>query len=199
MLETAVPEEILVAAARLKVDKDVGRVYVDIICAAGSCSAQDLILKLLLSKIESISFNFGVHKVVVGVSQWRSDVHQSLSDFGYTELSGHAWPTEKQGELLKHTMILEFHKQLRVDSAVIEAQELVPDAASLVSDLEQISLEQLEIMDSSITMQVEEGDTMQNLVSSLFSALHASFPENESDDMILKEGDATGTDDASPS
>lgn len=121
VLETPVPEEKIVGAARftLRADKIS---YADIVCADAESSSE--ILKILLLKVEHIAFSHGLDKVIFGIPQWRSDLEDMLLAAGYCEQSGHIWPEDKSHELLKPTMILEYHKSLYSNqSKVVQAPE----------------------------------------------------------------------------
>lgn len=149
VLETPVPEEKIVAAGRFTFLSDKTS-YVDIICADESIEKS---LRYLLLKIEHISFSHGQDKVVVGIPQWRSDLETVLLASEYSEQSGHIWPENTNIELIKPTMILEYHKTLNSNqrTGIVQAPvsfefSNVSSSAyadgSLLNQLESVSIEE---------------------------------------------------------
>eukprot|EP01034_Spumella_vulgaris_P029712 gene29712-36804_t len=113
VLETPVPTEDVVAAARFQIKYDTKIGYIDILCADGVDIEDSLsVLRRLLQKIEHIGFSHGLNKIVVGIPQWRLDTEELLTSCEYTEQSGHIYPEDRAHELTRPTMILEFHKDL---------------------------------------------------------------------------------------
>mmetsp|Transcript_21839 Transcript_21839/g.36543 ORF Transcript_21839/g.36543 Transcript_21839/m.36543 type:complete len:373 (-) Transcript_21839:1377-2495(-) len=125
VLETPVPEELIVAAARLQYDSTHNDGRVDILCAsAGTTSAgdntnrdantgnalQNSLLRQIISKVETVAFTIGLRSVIMEIPQWRTDLQHVVEQCGYIELSGYIWPEHKQEQLTKPTMILEYHK-----------------------------------------------------------------------------------------
>ncbi len=113
VMDTADKDEFLVAAARFEWKHDTKVGHVDILCADNGHQEQTLvILRKLLQKIEHIGFSHGLNKIIIEIPQWRHDMEEFLTSCEYVELSGHMYPEDKCSELLKPTMILEFHKNL---------------------------------------------------------------------------------------
>lgn len=114
VLETPHPEELVVAAARLKYDKSCsGRV--DIFCATGSTGEIRVsVMKRLLSVVESVSYNIGLRCLVLEAAQWRTDLDTLFTSCGYVENSGYMWPEDKQHMLTRPTMVLQYHKSFTV-------------------------------------------------------------------------------------
>ena len=128
VLETPVSEERIVGAARFKLRMEHKTSYVDIICADPTANAE--IFKYLLLKIEHISFSHGLNKVLIAIPQWRQDIDLLLLNEGYEEQSGHIWPEEKSHEILKPTMILEYHKTLTPKPVVANVSSSASKQAS---------------------------------------------------------------------
>lgn len=170
LLETPVPEEQLVAALRLRRGSDQAG-CIDILCAAGDAAVQDRMLRRLLLIAETVSFNLGLKKTIVQVPEWREDLEQLLKSLSYRQLSGCAWPQEKQHQLSKPTMLLDYHKTL----------SSAPDKASTPTSVavEEEEEEVLQVEHSSIseisTMNPDDDHSMERLMESLFTALHVEY------------------------
>jgi hypothetical protein len=198
VLETPVPEELIVAAARLRFD-GLRNGRVDCFCASSASGqeAQAAIMKRLLSKAETVCYSAGMRSCIVEAPQWRTDLEALYTECGYEELSGHIWPEARQGELLRPTMVLEFHKVFperaaaastgtRSTTSASAGQDSVPvtesgglDAAAR-ADSVLADLAQLQVVDG------EEGaprpvqvEGMPQLMKTLFAALHAEYQSAE--------------------
>lgn len=109
VLETPAPEEIVVGAARLRYDAARnGRV--DCFGVAQGSELEAAIGRMLVSKLETVCYNTGLRSCIIEAAQWRTDLEGLLTACGYEEQSGHIWPEDRQAELLKPTMVLEYHK-----------------------------------------------------------------------------------------
>jgi hypothetical protein len=118
VLETPVPEEIIVAAARLKYDASRnGHVDVFYVSNADDNTMKSNLVKRLLSVVETVCFNIGLNSLILEAPQWRVDLDTMFTECGYVEASGHMWPEELSHQLLKPTMILEYHKNFPKSSA----------------------------------------------------------------------------------
>ena len=239
LLETVVDEEI-VGGARINVDNSSKQATVDVVGAVGeTTSARDCVMKLLLQKVDVICYNMGLEKIIVPIPEWRTDIEKVLVDSGYAELSGYIWPVEKQEQLLKATMILEFHKALRMKPSTTIASKTVvgtgvgagsvtaispattidsssaPTASSLSTVPPVIQGVSVDVSGSSVNITMEDQDlgnfhvlganttvggdppsasvggggstitesalpdeNMQQLMNSLFSALHVEYPRD---------------------
>lgn len=144
VLETPVPEENIVAAARI----DSSTARVSYLCASPTISIEDyqqLIssssngpsvgdklnlykyrLVLLVARLEAVARNMSRSVLVIEAPQWRIDLENILTGaidnngnsngLGYEELSGNSWPEDKQYQLSKPTMVFDYHKQLSNNS-----------------------------------------------------------------------------------
>lgn len=123
VLETPHPEELVVAAARLKYDKSRSG-SVDIFCATGSTEEIRVsVMKRLLSVVESVSYNIGLRCLVLEAAQWRTDLDTLFTSCGYVENSGHMWPEDKQHMLTRPTMVLQYHKAFPAQGAAGASSE----------------------------------------------------------------------------
>ena len=198
VLETPVPEELVVAAARLRHDATRnGRV--DIFCAMGANSAmQQAIMKRLLSVVETVAFNIGLRSCIIEAAQWRVDLEQLLTECGYMELSGHIWPEAQQHLLTKPTMILEYHKvfdtsnsssgnnnssmgSMLMPMCSVEEEVKVPEMQSGTTESAADIVNQLsELNNLSLSTSGENTGNlihteMPHLFESLFAALHVEY------------------------
>jgi len=196
VLETPMPEELIVGAARVKYDSARnGRV--DVFCVAGADADTKLsIMKQLLSKVETVCYNIGLRSCIVEAAQWRTDLEELFTSCGYEEASGHIWPEDRHHELSKPTMVLEYHKVFgaassnvmtaagadsgmllpttEVEFVVTEDSVLGNDpAGDLVSQLS--ALNDLTIERTGTNDAASKNGTMPALFESLFAALHAEY------------------------
>jgi hypothetical protein len=205
VLETPVPEELIVAAARLRFDAQRnGRV--DCFCAsdASGPEAQTAIMKRLLSKVETVCYSAGMCRCVVEAPQWRTDLEVLFTECGYEERSGHIWPEERQGELLRPTMVLDFHKVFpeQRNPASASCRAVVADAehageqiraadrdgdggggggAGAVAGSVPLAAElaQLQVVEEEGPPRHAQSEGMPELMKSLFAALHAEYQSTE--------------------
>jgi hypothetical protein len=125
VLETPRPEELLVAAARLRISPNAERycVTVDIFGTADS----DAIRNILLLRLEAICRSQGWNHVTFEIPSWSESIQNWLATHGYEDRGdctlnpliyspiisgGRAWPSEQQDVLLKPTMILEYQVEI---------------------------------------------------------------------------------------
>ena len=194
------PEELIVGAARVKYDAARnGRV--DVFCVAGADADTKLsIMKQLLSKVETVCYNLGLRSCIVEAAQWRTDLEELFNSCGYEEASGHIWPEDRQHELTKPTMVLEYHKVFGATSssssssvmttAGMDSGMLLPTtevefvltdegvvgedpAGDLVNQL--TALNDLTIERTGTNDVAGKDGTMPALFESLFAALHAEY------------------------
>ena len=196
VLETPMPEELIVGAARVKYDAARnGRV--DVFCVAGADADTKLsIMKQLLSKVETVCYNIGLRSCIVEAAQWRTDLEELFTSCGYEEASGHIWPEDSQHELTKPTMVLEYHKVFGAASSSVmttagmdsgmllpttEVEFVLTDegvvgedpAGDLVNQL--TALNDLTIERTGTNDVASKDGTMPALFESLFAALHAEY------------------------
>jgi N-acetylglutamate synthase-like GNAT family acetyltransferase len=187
VLETPVPEEAIVGAARLKHDS-FRNGHVDCFCVSSPCSeeAKIAVMKRLLSKVETVCYNLGLRSCILEAPQWRTDLEALFSQCGYEERSGHIWPEDRQDQLLKPTMVLEYHKVFPVQglrqSQQAELQTRSNDADMYTSGSEAgrgggLDLGELSIVGEEAGIQAPgaAGGSMPQLLNNLFAALHAEY------------------------
>lgn len=119
VFETPVPEENIVGACRLLCDHQSDTVVVDIICADGEAGVRNNIVRDLVKRVEVISMNMGIRTAIVQIPQWRSDLQDCAISCGFEELGGHLWPADKQPQLIKATMVLEFRKKFSGNASIV--------------------------------------------------------------------------------
>jgi len=117
VMETPVPEEQVVGAARLLL----GRVFdssngsgpktavVDMLASVPDTQQQS-VRSQMLAQVERVAVGQGAEVLIVEVIQHRTDLQDWLEACGYEELGGRA--CEEDG-LIRATMVFEFHKNLR--------------------------------------------------------------------------------------
>jgi N-acetylglutamate synthase-like GNAT family acetyltransferase len=187
VLETPVPEEAIVGAARLKHDSSRNG-HVDCFCVSSPCSEETKIavMKRLLSKVETVCYNLGLRSCILEAPQWRTDLEALFSQCGYEERSGHMWPEDRQDQLLKPTMVLEYHKVFPVQGLSQSQQpELLTrpnDAGIYTSNNEAgqgagLDLGELSIVGEEVEVQAPGAAvaSMPQLINNLFAALHAEY------------------------
>jgi hypothetical protein len=186
VLETPVPEEAIVGAARLKHDSSRNG-HVDCFCVSSPCSeeAKIAVMKRLLSKVETVCYNLGLRSCILEAPQWRTDLEALFSQCGYEERSGHIWPEDKQDQLLKPTMVLEYHKVFPGQGASQSQQaELLTRSTNAGTNTNSSETGQeggLDIGELSIVGEGEgqaSGESaggMKQLLNTLFAALHAEY------------------------
>jgi len=188
VLETPVPEEIVVAAARLHLSMLEGRRgVVDLICACGGPNQTDL-CNQLLARVEGIARGQGIEVLVVETTQWRDDMQTWLESCGYVDRSGRA---SSEAGLIKPTAILEYQKDLRATTAALgsssssSSSEAVASTAAAADLLSRLELEDDVFEFDTLEVGAAEsgggrgGDTMEALISSLFVALHKEEGEEK--------------------
>jgi len=201
VLETPMPEELIVGAARLRYDAALnGRVDVFCVASSSSAEARDSTAKQLLSKVETVCYSIGLRSCILEAAQWRCDLETLFTACGYEERSGHVWPEEKQHELTKPTMVLEYHKVFGAQNEAgssSSAGMLLPTSTSKVEVLsgdddsagaddltgdivgQLTSLNELAISRSGTNNSTGQGAAMPALFESLFAALHAEYGDGE--------------------
>jgi hypothetical protein len=188
VLETPVPEEAIVGAARLKHDSSRNG-HVDCFCVSSPCSeeARIAVMKRLLSKVETVCYNLGLRSCILEAPQWRTDLEALFSHCGYEERSGHIWPEDRQDQLLKPTMVLEYHKVFPVQGARQSQQTRSNDIGMFTSSSEAgrgggLDLGELSIVGEDVVGQTprESARSMPQLLNNLFAALHAEYGSGNS-------------------
>ena len=115
VLETPSPEEDIVAAGRLILDFARKISIVDILCSVGD---DDVVrafrFSTLLRKLENIVLGHNFNTIILEVSSWRTDLQEQLTSLGYKDCGGRIY--DEEHSLLKPTMILEFRKDLYIES-----------------------------------------------------------------------------------
>jgi len=135
VMETAVPEEQVVGAARLLLGRlfDAGdgggpkTAVVDMLACIPDTQQQS-VRSQMLAQLERVAVGQGAEVLVVEVVQHRTDTQEWLETCGYEELGGRA--CEEDG-LIKATMVFEFHKNLRNARAIsVGTFSAIPVSAS---------------------------------------------------------------------
>lgn len=169
VLETPLPDEIVVSAARMSmaaVMAGESKIIVDLFAFAEDTDSTSVKDQMLV-QIERVARSQGIKFLVMEASQHREDLHTWLEACGYAELGGRMSTDENY---LKPTMVFEYHKDLTKPSNIVSrgasAAVAVP-AASLADNLNDLDLGSAEIL----TSQAPEGG-MAGLMGDLFSALH---------------------------
>lgn len=177
LLETPVPEEQLVAALRLRRGPDQAG-CIDILCAAGDAAVQECMLRRLLLIAETVSFNLGLKKTIVQVPEWREDLELLLKSLSYRQLSGCAWPQEKQHQLSKPTMLLDYHKTLSSapdNNSTAQASTSFDGIAVIEEEEEALQVVEHFSRSEISTMNPDDDDSMERLMESLFTALYVEY------------------------
>jgi hypothetical protein len=164
LLETARPEEAVVAAARVRFPGGSGgRAVIDLFAAATDEQRDQLLVR-----VETSVQSFNAASLVVEVPQWRDDTQEWLCRCGYVDGGGHEWPERSKHMLLKHTMVLEFQKLLASGDA---------DAAEALQNIQHLSVSGssgAQAVESLFTSGFSSGPdgVMESLVEDLFVALY---------------------------
>lgn len=178
VLETPIPEEDIVGAARLTCSNTkIGRV--DIICAAGCDQIHKSIMKRLLSVIETVSYNMGLHEVIIAIPEWRIDIQDILTiDCSYIEQSGYMWPESKSNQIIKPTMVLEYHKCF-IETSNTNIPNNNKDISSsieyITNDTENIFINSTS--DNNNDDNVLHNNELPQLIETLFTALHKEYDD----------------------
>lgn len=110
VLESPPPSENFAAAARLKLPRDHSSAIIDIFTADIPGDLEEL-----FSRILAIVRSFGFTSLILQIPQWRDDLQDWASVHGFEDCGGHEWPEETRQHLLKHTMILEYQVQIKIE------------------------------------------------------------------------------------
>lgn len=164
VLETPVPEEAMMAAVRLCLLESERKGVIDVLCALGE---NHLVYNQLLARVENIARGLGIARLVIEVVQWNEPQYDWLCSCGYRDNAGRECKDEN---LLKPTMILEMHKDLR---QAVESTDLVGE--SLDELIRGINIGSVEVVG------VEGGGapaSMEAIMGDLFSALHREYPQD---------------------
>jgi hypothetical protein len=181
VLETPVPQEDIVAAARIDCISAEGAT-VSSICVHKD-STEDIrskVLTVLLSKIESVVRSHGAGNITVEVTQWQESLCDWLSSRGYSEMGGYMID---DNSLTKPTMMLTYKLSFSPSSAdvvsssagadISEEPLIGPDGAHVFSALDfDFGLVEGTVQDSS------NPESMENLMVNLFRALHKEGSSN---------------------
>ena len=126
VMETPVPEEAVVGAARMTFkpaggvgsdidDTKAGKAVVCVdVCIYYPDSDSRSVRSQMLAQLERIAVGHGAEVIIMECMQHRVDVQDWLESCGYQELGGRI--CEESG-LIKPTMVFEFHKNLRTSRA----------------------------------------------------------------------------------
>lgn len=173
VLETAAPEEAAVAATRIRISPEESKATIDIFAVR---SADDRVQFLV--RIESLVRSLGVTRLVVQCPHWRGDVQEWLEASGYSDRGGFAWPEELKHQVLRHTMILEYERDIRIprsDGPSRDAEAIFGGSSATGSDA--IATEGDDILDElgGLDIRIEDvsgPSTLESTIVDLFAALH---------------------------
>lgn len=186
VLETPVPEEIIVGAARLRYDS-ARNGKVDCFCVSNSDEGMKAtIMRKLLSTVETVCYNIGLRSCILEAAQWRTDLDAMFTECGYEEMSGHIWPESRQQELTKPTMLLEFHKVFPAPVATSPSPTAAPaitvpvvsETSTEETELGALSDLQVEAVPSCASG-AEAPSNMAQLMDTLFAALHVEYGSDD--------------------
>ena len=106
MLESPRPEEVVVAALRLRLQttNDIKSASIDLFGAA----EHESLKCYFLAKVENIMRSLGCDRSVYLIPQWHEDVQEWLCNCGYEDVGGDAWTPDPSIQLIKPTMLLKF-------------------------------------------------------------------------------------------
>jgi hypothetical protein len=171
VMETPLPEEIVVATARLSmaaVMAGESKIIVDLIAFAEDTESTSVRDQMLV-QVERVGRSQGIKTLVIEISQHREDLQTWLESCGYEELGGRMSEDESY---IKPTMIFEYHKDLTKPSKVVSRAPGASDpTSSLADEVKDMDLATAEI----VTSHGPEGG-MAGLMSDLFTALHKEHP-----------------------
>lgn len=204
VFESPYPEEDILACARLTLlnSSTERKGVVNYFCVPTSSDHKDMLHQLVISKVEIVCRSQGYTQLVYELPQWREDLHESLSRFGYTDNGGRCWPEEQSHMITKPTMILEFEKDLRIPAPPspppppcrlvqidnISATENIEPTSANVSDSASRSSELLRedlleavvgidgsAVDAEEAAAASGNDIMSGLLKDLIGALHSEY------------------------
>eukprot|EP01038_Epipyxis_sp_PR26KG_P007047 gene7047-9622_t len=190
VLETPYPDETIVAALRLRTNKNTDRIEIELLCAIGDINVQEKILGYLLKKVEGIAHHFLISTLVVSITQWDIDLDKILTNVGYEELGG---SLDSSPDVLKPTMILEYHKKLTfISTTTISVPPQVIDINLTVDPIEtnlnDIILDEVSnnitidndilSLDVNISEITNDEEDLEGLVRNLFVALRKNCDTN---------------------
>jgi hypothetical protein len=174
VLETPAPEEATVAAARVWISPQENKATIDIFAVASNDDRVQFLVR-----IESLVRSLGIGRLVFRCPHWRGDVQEWLEASGYSDRGGFAWPEELRHQVLRHTMILEYEREVlqsRREQSDREAEQVNsfhPTAYSADADVEGDFLD--EIGGDGIHIEEIPGGSSASLeatIVDLFAALH---------------------------
>lgn len=188
VLETAAPEEAVVACVRLRLISDTAgeaqsqgqrRAVLDLLTAKEHATVSAAaVYNQLLARVEGIARGLGVQLLTVETVQWDEAAYDWLTSAGYTDVAGRP---STAAFLTKPCMVLELQKHLTSEqgsapiycSAGTVTHELPADLADLLDSID-ISAEEFA---ADADADAPRAGPMEGLVANLFSALHKEFPE----------------------
>ena len=199
VLETAAPEEAVVACVRLRMLLDKAeeelprRAVLDLLTAKEHSSVSAAaVFNQLLARVEGIARGLGVQVLTVETVQWDEAAYDWLTSAGYTDVAGRP---STAAFLTKPCMVLELQKNLASEGAaaphdaatavgaVAGAADLPVDLAALLDGID-LSAEASTVTATATATATADNDadapgagSMEGLVASLFSALHREYPE----------------------
>jgi hypothetical protein len=184
VLETPVPEEDIVAAAKFNLSSDGAVVgFIGAFKDAQSTPIEKMLLARLLAKIESVVIGHGMPLLTVEVFQWQEKLMDWLSSCGYEEMGGYL---SNDGSLLRPAMVLTYKKSLLTSPNEYAADERRPARISHESAVEAMATEHScasdEVVGADFDFSIIDtgafpgttagGGGMENLIVDLFRALH---------------------------
>lgn len=171
VLDAPPPGEEIMAAIRIFMGENEAKI--DFVCAYGGPDERKLILDQLLAKTENVIKSHGLSKVVVEVLQWRQDRIDWLSLCGYDDFGGYL---SDDPQLLKPTLVLQFQKIFNASALPLPHPSIQSIFDENVEQLS-ISLEGACLSTDFSHGEYEPSETMQGLMSDLFTALHKEAGE----------------------
>lgn len=178
VLETPRPEEIIVAALRISVERrseDESSLAIIDLFSCQEPSGQFIVRNMILKRAEAVCSSLCCEKIVFKIPHWSEERQNWIESRGYVDCGGHAWPEDRLDEITRHTMLLSFQKSLVFN-------DNQPTDSKIPSiPLPEPFLNDCEIVDAPIQENNANSDPMLPLISDLFSALHAEYEGKDVD------------------
>jgi hypothetical protein len=186
VLETPRPEEKVVASARVRMasdaETDQRTCLADVLCSIGDTpDEQRSRYNQLRLSLEKMAYSQGVSRLSVEIPQWREAEQLWLEASGFQDREGRMWPSDRANQVCKHTMILEFRKELtgpptaepKVGRAIESSSSTSGSGTTSTTTALGIDLAGLSVTKEGGTS--GSGDAMEGLVASLITALHSEM------------------------
>lgn len=173
VLETPAPEETTAAAARIRISPQENKATIDIFAVS---SDEDRVQFLV--RIESLVRSLGISRLVFQCPHWRADVQEWLEASGYSDRGGFAWPEDLRHQVLRHTMVLEYEREVlhsRRERSSREAETIDSVHSTTIRDDVEINDALLdEIGKADIHIEAVQGGaaSLEATIVDLFAALH---------------------------